>query len=115
MTYVVMSDLLSLRDRAKGIAVISLVWLVGTSCGPILGGGFTTYVTWRWIFCICLPLAGISIVLTALFLRTPRKQAHPAKAVKNFDWGGAALFVASFTSLLIAISWVCHACPESKW
>lgn len=46
MTYVVMADLLSLRDRAKGMAVISLVWLVGTVCGPILGGGFTTNVTW---------------------------------------------------------------------
>lgn len=46
MTYVLMADLLSQRDRAKGSAVISLVWLVGTVCGPILGGGFTAQVSW---------------------------------------------------------------------
>ena len=30
MTYVVMTDLLDLRGRAKGIAVLSVVWLIGT-------------------------------------------------------------------------------------
>lgn len=50
MTYVVMADLLSLRDRAKGLAIISLVWLLGTVCGPVIGGGFTASVTWVRIF-----------------------------------------------------------------
>lgn len=46
MTYVVMADLLTLRQRANGMAVISLVWLAGTVCGPVLGGGFTTNASW---------------------------------------------------------------------
>ena len=107
MSYVVMADLLSLRDRAKGIAIISLVWLLGTSCGPVLGGGFTEAVTWRWIFWICLPFAGISFVLIALFLRTPHEPTHPAQALKMFDWAGASIFVPCLTILLVAISWVC--------
>ena len=106
MTYMVMADLLSLRDRAKGIAVISLVWLLGTSCGPVIGGGFTTAVTWRWIFWICLPFASISLVLIAFFLRTPHLPLHPVEALKKFDWGGAAIFVPCLTILLVAISWV---------
>lgn len=46
MTYVIIADLYSLKDRAKGLAVISLVWLLGTVCGPVIGGAFTSYVTW---------------------------------------------------------------------
>jgi len=46
LTYALIVDLLPLRDRGKGMSVISLVWLVGTVTGPIIGGGFATTTTW---------------------------------------------------------------------
>lgn len=123
MTYVVIADLYALKDRAKALAVISLVWLLGTVCGPILGGAFTAYVTWvrcmvrraqtfadkvpqRWIFWFVLPFVALSLVLIAAFLKTSHVTLHPAKAIKQTDLVGAVLFVASLTSLLMALSWV---------
>ena len=107
MTYVVMADLLDLRERAKGLAVLAIVWAVGSCTGPVMGGAFTTYVTWRWIFWICLPLTGIGLVLTTFFLNTHYKpEEGPSKSLKKVDWGGAAIFVASLTSFFVAISWV---------
>ena len=46
MTYALVVDLLPLRDRGKGMSLISLVWLVGTVTGPIMGGGFASSTTW---------------------------------------------------------------------
>jgi len=51
MSYVIMADLLSLQQRAKALALISLTWLIGTSAGPCLGGVFTENVTWVSFFC----------------------------------------------------------------
>ena len=48
MLYVVMTDLFDLRQRARALALNGMVWLVGLSIGPIMGGGFSTSVTWRW-------------------------------------------------------------------
>lgn len=106
MTYVVIADLLTLRQRPKGLAVISLVWLAGTSTGPTLGGGFTSSATWRWLFWFCLPFAGVSLILITFCLRTPHQTACPTQALKKVDWIGAVLFVAALTSFLVSISWV---------
>lgn len=46
MTYVMMVDLLSLRDRATALALNSLVWTFGACAGPILGGTFSSHSTW---------------------------------------------------------------------
>lgn len=46
LTYVVISDLFEIRGRAKALSGMSVIWLVGVICGPILSGGFTTDVSW---------------------------------------------------------------------
>lgn len=46
MTYVLMADILTLQERGKLIGLISLTWLVGTVCGPIVGGGFAQSASW---------------------------------------------------------------------
>ena len=46
MTYVVIADLFFLAERPTAMTIISLVWLVGTAVGPVMGGGFTTGGLW---------------------------------------------------------------------
>lgn len=66
MTYVVMTALLTLRERVTAISALAVAWMLGTCTGPVMGGGFTTHVSWRWIFWIVLPLAGLALVLVSL-------------------------------------------------
>ncbi|EME41093.1 hypothetical protein DOTSEDRAFT_27671 [Dothistroma septosporum NZE10] len=54
--YVVITDLFEKIQRPKALAINGLVWLLGTSLGPIMGGGFSGNVWWRWIFWIALPI-----------------------------------------------------------
>jgi MFS family permease len=46
MTFVVLTDLVSLKERGKWVGLLSMVWLVGAVLGPIIGGVFSEKVSW---------------------------------------------------------------------
>jgi len=46
---VIISDLVPLRERGNYIAIILLVYGVGTALGPFLGGVIVEHTTWRWV------------------------------------------------------------------
>jgi MFS family permease len=46
LTYVLIADLFSLRERGKWFGFIGLVWLLGSVTGPIMGGGFAQNASW---------------------------------------------------------------------
>ncbi|KAF8861471.1 MFS general substrate transporter [Acephala macrosclerotiorum] len=105
MTFVVLTDLVSLRERGRWAGVISLVWLVGAATGPVLGGAFSEKASWRWIFWISLIFSSISFAFVFLFLQVDEKVNDLRRVVKDIDWFGSFLFVASLTSFLIPLSW----------
>ncbi|EAW08794.1 putative MFS transporter [Aspergillus clavatus NRRL 1] len=79
---IVICDLVPLRQRGKYVALMAAVWAVGTVVGPVLGGAFAQYVSWRWVFYINLPLCAASLVLLMLFLRV----GHPHAPDTAYAW-----------------------------
>src|SRR5689334_23065547 len=55
-TITIIGDLYSVRERAKVQGYIASVWAVSSVVGPTLGGVFSEYATWRWIFFVNIPL-----------------------------------------------------------
>jgi multidrug resistance protein len=55
-TITIVGDLYSVEERAKVQGYIASVWGVSSVVGPTLGGVFSEYVSWRWIFFINIPL-----------------------------------------------------------
>src|SRR5699024_5877930 len=45
-------DLYSVRERAAVQGWLSSVWGMAAIVGPVLGGAFTEYFSWRWIFLV---------------------------------------------------------------
>ncbi|KAE8137951.1 major facilitator superfamily domain-containing protein [Aspergillus pseudotamarii] len=107
--YIGVLTLLSLnttsRERPQYLSLTGLVWGLGTVLGPVIGGGFELY-TWRWAFYINLLFA--VILLPLYFFVIPSNSVTPGLSLQQklntFDWVGAILSVAAFTTLVMGIN-----------
>ncbi|KAI1074256.1 major facilitator superfamily domain-containing protein [Whalleya microplaca] len=85
------------------------IFMVSTILGPIIGGAFTSGVSWRWCFWINLPLGGPIVVLLFLFLQIP-KHIQPVAAtwkeiILQLDLPGFSLLLGGFICLTLALQW----------
>jgi MFS family permease len=48
LTELVVVDTVPLRERGKWFSFFGAMWSLGTVAGPLLGGGFSQNVSWRW-------------------------------------------------------------------
>ncbi|QIV80009.1 MFS transporter (plasmid) [Mycolicibacterium frederiksbergense] len=65
MTMTIAGDIYTLEERAKVQGYIASMWAMSAVVGPTLGGLFSDYLHWRWIFFINVPLclfAGWSLI-----------------------------------------------------
>jgi MFS family permease len=54
---IIVSDLVPLRERGNYIAIILVVYTIGTTLGPWVGGVIVTNTSWRWVFLINVPVS----------------------------------------------------------
>ncbi|KUL85928.1 hypothetical protein ZTR_06361 [Talaromyces verruculosus] len=106
MVETVVCDLVSLRERGKFMGFIFAIYAISTTIGPIVGGTFASHITWRWIFYLNLPLAGLTLVMVLVSLSAlPSGSGMSMRSLKRVDFSGNALLVGSITSILLALTW----------
>ncbi|GGF53000.1 MFS transporter [Azorhizobium oxalatiphilum] len=92
--------LVLLRSTTKAELVSAMSWLlvpamIGPVVGPPLGGFIVTYLDWRWIFYINVPIGILGLILVSRFIANTREE-RPGK----FDGIGLLLSGVSLGSLL---------------
>jgi EmrB/QacA subfamily drug resistance transporter len=93
------ADVVPPRERGRYQGYFSSVMAVSNLLGPVLGGFFSDYLSWHWIFWINLPFGVLALVLCDRNLRRlPKPRRKPI-----IDWLGAVLIVASTTPILIGV------------
>ena len=90
------------RGKALGIAVASVY--AGISCGPFIGGSLVTALGWRWVFYLCVPLGGITFLITVARLRGDWADAKG----EPFDWRGSLIYAGALLLLIIGASNLDH-------
>jgi EmrB/QacA subfamily drug resistance transporter len=95
------ADVISPRERGRYQAYISGIWAVASVGGPVLGGVFADYLSWRWVFWINLPLGLAALAISHLALRRlPQRRVQ-----RPVDYAGAVLVMGSVSLLLLMTSW----------
>jgi MFS family permease len=59
---IIVCDLVPQRKRGAVMGVVFAFFAVGSSLGPFVGGILVNRASWRWVFYIGLPVAGVSLV-----------------------------------------------------
>ncbi|MDQ6935942.1 MAG: MFS transporter [Actinomycetota bacterium] len=100
-------DVIPPRERGRYQGYFALTFGVSSVLGPVLGGFFADGPGWRWIFFINVPLGLIALVVTTAALKMPHVRRN-----HDIDYLGAALVVASVSSILLYTAW---AGPDRGW
>jgi EmrB/QacA subfamily drug resistance transporter len=108
--FAVIADLFPPRERGRYSGLFGGVFGLASILGPVIGGFLTEHGDvdlaglhiegWRWVFYVNLPLALLAMALIAF--KMPDVGKRPAGQI---DWLGAALIVAAFVPLLLAMTW----------
>jgi EmrB/QacA subfamily drug resistance transporter len=100
LPFAILGDLVPTRDLAKFIGYSSIVFLVSSVGGPILGGLFSEHLSWRLVFYINVPFGLISLFIVIRYLHAPVKRTE-----HKIDYQGALLLVAAITCFVLMTSW----------
>ncbi|MBN9168940.1 MAG: MFS transporter, partial [Microbacterium sp.] len=89
-------DIYTVRERAKAQAYIASVWAISSVAGPTLGGVFSQFVSWRWIFWINVPLC-----LIAAFILRRNYRERFERHRRRIDIAGASLLTAALVLIVL--------------
>jgi EmrB/QacA subfamily drug resistance transporter len=97
-TITIVGDLYSVQERAKVQGYVASVWGIASVVGPTLGGVFSEYVSWRWIFFVNIPLCLLAAAMIGRRFHEKFERGHPV-----IDYRGAGLLTAGLTLLILGV------------
>jgi len=84
------------NELVGAMSVVTMPALLGPVVGPVLGGAIVTFVSWRWIFFLNLPLAVAGVLLVRAFVPQVKEQT-----VSPIDWPGIFLTGFGLAALIL--------------
>src|SRR6185312_9498109 len=90
------------RDRA--VSLFGSIFSIGAMIGPIFGGLFVTYWTWRGVFLVNVPI-GVAVFVLALYY-VPRDRPKEQEKQSRIDSMGMAQLGIGLVSGMLAASYL---------
>jgi EmrB/QacA subfamily drug resistance transporter len=72
----IIADLFPPEKRGRAFGYNSVGWSIGAVLGIVLGGLIVTYISWRWIFWINVPIGAAALLVATKVLREQGERAR---------------------------------------
>lgn len=99
LSQAVIAELVPVRDRAKYMAPVGIMFAVSAVIGPPLGGMLISYVSWHWVFWFNVPLGLVSLAVAYVFLRLP-----PRRQSFSPDWKGFVVLSLAVVAVTLLVN-----------
>ena len=84
-------------DRPRAYGLVAAAGAIACALGPVIGGAFTTYASWRWVF------AGEVLIVLVILLLAKRMNDTPAEQGVRLDLVGTALSAVGLGLVVLGI------------
>ncbi|CAK5262070.1 unnamed protein product [Mycena citricolor] len=105
MMQIVVSDLVSLRERGKYQGIIGAVVAVGYAIGPVVGGALAQHVGWRWCMWITIPISFVATCVVVFVLPLKAVRGDIRQKLLAIDYIGTILTLAGCALLMLPLIW----------
>jgi EmrB/QacA subfamily drug resistance transporter len=93
-----LADAFAPRERGVAFGVFGAITGIAIAIGPVLGGAITSYLSWRWIFFVNLPIGVFAFAVTLLRVRESK-----AAEARRPDWPGFVTFSLGLAALVFGL------------
>ncbi|KAK8238015.1 vacuolar basic amino acid transporter 2 [Phyllosticta capitalensis] len=101
---IMMSDIVTLRERGKWQGYINIVFATGASTGAPLGGILADSIGWRWVFLFQPPLCIVAVIAVSCILKLPKRaESHWKAKLARIDFLGALILISAVFLLLLGL------------
>ena len=98
MSMTIVGDIYTVAERALVQGYIASVWAIASVVGPALGGVFSQFLSWRWIFLVNIPLC---LIAGWALIRSYHEQLERRR--HRIDYAGAALLTIGLSAVILAL------------
>jgi predicted MFS family arabinose efflux permease len=112
---IIITDLVPLNERGKWLGWLGSMWTIGGVIGPLTGGVFAQFATWRWVFWILIPFIIFGSIMLQFFLKQEPVAGHAFHKLLRVDWFGTVLFLVSTTAILVPLTCGGILAPWQDW
>lgn len=104
---IIVSDVVSLRDRGKYQGILGAVVALANGIGPVIGGALAgiSHDSWRWIFRLNMPMTCITTICVVFFMPLKKVEGSWREKVAKVDFFGCALTLAGSTLFILGLTW----------
>ncbi|TGJ82165.1 hypothetical protein E0Z10_g6613 [Xylaria hypoxylon] len=108
-SYSIITFIAEPKKRASYTGLLGAIFGIGSVLGPLLGGVFSSTISWRWCFYINLPIGVIPVGIIVFYFNAPDnakpQEARFVEKLLQMDPLGTTLMMAIIISYLTAVNY----------